>query len=184
MSYVDDAFYRDLVAQFSGWQEEDRRIEDAALRERLAALLHREARLLDQGRFEDWLGLFSADCLYWVPGSPDGDPRREVAICFDDRRRLEDRIFRLRTGYAWSQVPASRTVRHLTNMEVFRIERFPGVMMRSNFSIAELRAGERRSVPGWTAHHLVEREGRWQIRVKQVNLLEVEQNLRNLSFIL
>ena len=38
---------------------------------------------------------------------------------FDDRRRLEDRVYRLRTGFAWSQAPASRTVRLITNVEVF-----------------------------------------------------------------
>jgi hypothetical protein len=43
------------------------------------------------------------NAFYWVPATPQGgDPRREVAILFDDRRRMEDRIYRLRTGYAWS----------------------------------------------------------------------------------
>ena len=53
-------------------------------------------------------------------GTPEaGDPRREIAISFDDRRRMEDRIYRLRTGYAWSQAPKSRTVRMVSNVEVF-----------------------------------------------------------------
>ena len=52
-----------------------------------------------------------------------GDPRREIAISFDDRRRMEDRIYRLRTGYAWSQAPKSRTVRMISNVEVFATDR-------------------------------------------------------------
>ena len=118
--YVGDAFYRDLAAAFTDWAREDRAVADPALRDRCAQLLAREARLLDERKFEDWLGLFAPECLYWVPGTPGGDPRKEVAVCFDDRRSLEGRVYRLRTGYAWSQVPASRTARVVGNVEVFR----------------------------------------------------------------
>ena len=82
--------------------------------------LFREARLLDEGKMEDWLELFSSECLYWIPITPGGgNPLKEVSTAFDDRRRLEDRIYRLRTGYAWSQIPASRTIRMLSNIEVW-----------------------------------------------------------------
>jgi 3-phenylpropionate/cinnamic acid dioxygenase small subunit len=37
--------------------------------------------------------------------------RREVAVTFGDRRRTEDRVYRFRIAYAWSQAPPSRTVR-------------------------------------------------------------------------
>src|SRR3954468_826290 len=115
LSYVDDAFYRDLAAQFVDWQREDRRSLDPVLLESCRAMLHQEARLLDEGRFEDWLALFAAECLFWIPGSAGGGPRRKIAIAFDDRRQLEGRIYRLRTGYAWSQVPQSRTSRIVSN---------------------------------------------------------------------
>jgi len=141
-------------------------------------LLEREARLLDQGRFEEWLGLFSAECLYWVPATPaGGDPRREVAVAFDDRRRLEDRIYRLRTGSAWSQTPASRTVRMVTNVEVFGNR-----MVRANFLISEFRAGETRPWSGWYGYRL--KTDALQIEVKQVNLIDCDQNLRNPSIVL
>ena len=118
--YVTDAFYRELVASFTDWQRDDLAIADAAERERFRALIEREARLLDQLDFDDWLAMYSPECIYWVPGTPDaGDPRREIAMSFDDRRRMEDRIYRLRTGYAWSQAPKSRTVRMISNVEVF-----------------------------------------------------------------
>src|SRR5688572_32710534 len=117
MSYVDEAFYEELVRGFSAWPEDES--TDPVLRGQCRALLHREARLLDQRRFEDWLKLYSATCIYWVPATAGGDPRREVAVAFDDRRRLEDRVYRLRSGHAWSQTPASRTVRLVSNVEVF-----------------------------------------------------------------
>jgi len=101
--YVNDALYQELVDGFSDWQRDDRAIRDPSEREQFRALLEREARLLDQLRFDEWLAMYAPECIYWVPGTPEaGDPRREIAISFDDRRRMEDRIYRLRTGYAWS----------------------------------------------------------------------------------
>jgi len=37
--------------------------------------------------------------------------RREAAVAFGDRHRTEDRVYRFRIAYAWSQAPPSRTVR-------------------------------------------------------------------------
>ena len=109
--YVNDALYRDLIANFSDWQDDARAVTDVAVRDEFRRLLEREARLLDQLRYDDWLAMYAPECVYWVPSTPNaGDPRREIAVMFDDRRRLEDRVYRLRTGFAWSQAPASRTV--------------------------------------------------------------------------
>jgi benzoate/toluate 1,2-dioxygenase beta subunit len=183
--YVSDAFYQELVESFTGWQRDDLAIADPAVRDACRQLLEREARLLDQLRYEDWLTLFARECAYWVPTTPNaGDPRREVAITFDDRRRLEDRIFRLRTGYAWSQAPASRTVRLVTNVEVFSTGRDDIRMVRSNFLVTEFWGDETRILSGWCGHRLRRQDARWEILAKQVNLLECDQNLRNPSIIL
>ncbi len=183
MSYIDQAFYDALVQRFSSWPDEP--AADASLREQCTALLLREARLLDQGRFEDWLAMYSERCVYWVPGTPGGDPRREVATAFDDRRRLEDRIYRLRTGHAWSQAPASRTVRMVSNVEVFRErDNVEAVMLRSNFLMSDFRSGETRFWSGWCGHQLRRTAAGWEIEVRQVNLIDCDQNLRNPSLIL
>jgi len=181
VSYVDQAFYDELVHGFANWP--DAALADAETHQRCRMLLEREARLLDQGRFEDWLAMYSAQCIYWVPATPGGDPRREVAVAFDDRRRLEDRVYRLRTGHAWSQSPASRTVRLVGNVEVFpwKEER---LLVRSNFLTTDFRTGETRFWSGWCGHRLRLRAGRCEIEVRQVNLIDCDQNLRNPSIIL
>jgi 3-phenylpropionate/cinnamic acid dioxygenase small subunit len=183
--YVSDALYRDLIANFSDWQRDERAVADPAVRDFFRSLLEREARLLDQLRYEDWLALLARECIYWVPSTPNGgDPRREIAVMFDDRRRLEDRVYRLRTGFAWSQAPASRTVRLITNVEVFATDSDAARMVRSNFLITEFWGDETRILSGWCGYRVVQQDGRWEIQAKQVNLLECDQCIRNPSIIL
>lgn len=183
--YIDDDFYRDLVDDFADWQRDDSEIVDPGVRDSCGRFLAREARLLDAGRYDDWLALFAPECLYWVPASAGGgDPRREVAIAFDDRRRLEDRVFRLDSPYAWSQQPASRTSRIVSNVEVFATADDDTVMVRSSFLVTEFHAGDYRTWAGWTGHRLRRAGDSWEILVKQVNLINYDQNLRNPSIAL
>ena len=183
--YVTDALYRELIENFSGWQDDAYAVTDVAVRDEFRRLLEREARFLDQLRYDDWLSMYAAECVYWVPSTPKaGDPRREIAIMFDDRRRLEDRIYRMRTGFAWSQAPASRTVRLVTNVEVFSTVRDDARMVRSNFMISEFWGDETRQLSGWAAHRVVRDYAGWKIQTKQVNLIECDQSIRNPSIIL
>ena len=183
--YITDAFYRELVAAFKDWQRDELAVLDPAERDRFRALVEREARLLDRLDFDPWLAMYSPECIYWVPSTPDGgDPRREISISFDDRRRMEDRIYRLRTGYAWSQAPKSRTVRMISNVEVFKAADANKRMVRSNFLIGEFRPDGVRYLTGWCGHRFVEEGGRWLIEVRQVNLIDCDQNLRNPSIVI
>jgi benzoate/toluate 1,2-dioxygenase beta subunit len=183
--YVGDDFYQALVDNFTGWQTDDAEITDPALRDSCRRLLEKEARLLDQDRLDDWLALYAPECLYWVPATPHGgDPRREIAVCFDDRRRLEDRIFRLDNDFAWSQQPRSRTARLISNTTVYSTGVAAEFMVRSTFFTSEFQAGDNRTYTGWYGHRIREQGDGWEILVKQVNLIDCDQNLRNLSVIL
>ena len=185
--YISDALYRELIEHFSGWQDDKRAVADAAVRDQFRRLLEREARLLDQLRYDEWLAMYSPECVYWVPSTPAaGDPRREISIMFDDRRRLEDRVFRLRTGFAWSQAPASRTVRLISNVEVFSTALEDARMLRSNFLISEFWGDETRLLAGWAGYRVVrgnDGDG-WKIKAKQVNLIDCDQSIRNPSIIM
>ena len=57
--YITDAFYSELVDDFSDWQIEDRAVTDATERDRFRQLIEREARILDNLLFDDWLKLFA-----------------------------------------------------------------------------------------------------------------------------
>jgi 3-phenylpropionate/cinnamic acid dioxygenase small subunit len=183
--YVNDALYDEVIEAFTNWQRDDLAVTDHVERDLFRRLIEEEARLLDNDRLEDWLKLFAPECIYWAPATvTGGDPRREVAISFDDRRRMEDRVYRLRTGFAWSQKPKSRTVRLVSNVEVFRTAKQNVRMVRSNFLISEFRGFETRYLPGWTGHRYVEQNGRWEIQARQVNLLECDQCIRNPSIVI
>jgi 3-phenylpropionate/cinnamic acid dioxygenase small subunit len=183
--YVTEELYRELVETFTNWQREEVAIEVPQERDRFRLLIEREARLLDELRFDEWLAVYAPECIYWVPGTPGGgDPRREIAISFDDRRRMEDRIYRLRTGYAWSQAPKSRTVRMISNVEVFATKDSAARMVRSNFLISEFRVDGTRFLSGWCGHRFVQSADRWLIQVRQVNLIDCDRNLRNPSIII
>jgi 3-phenylpropionate/cinnamic acid dioxygenase small subunit len=183
--YVNEQLYQSLVESFTDWQRDDLAIVQPDVRDHFRMLIEREARLLDQLRFDEWLAMYAPECIYWVPGTPEaGDPRREIAISFDDRRRMEDRIYRLRTGYAWSQAPKSRTVRMISNVEVFATAESTARMVRSNFLISEFRVDGTRYLSGWCGHRFTQAAGGWEIQVRQVNLIDCDQNLRNPSIVL
>src|ERR1700730_2891660 len=101
--------------------------------------LYREARLLDERRFREWLELFTDDVRYWMPGrstrypkvskaivifDPDRDREgglsreNELSILDETKETLGRRIARLETGMAWAEDPPSRTRHLLSNIEV------------------------------------------------------------------
>lgn len=86
-------------------------------------LLVAEAAMLDSGRFEDWLALFTDDIQYVAPirviqksGLP--DVVDETGWFDDNRASLELRVHRLETGVAWAEDPRSMTRRFVTNLRI------------------------------------------------------------------
>lgn len=75
-----------------------------------------EARLLDEGRENEWLDLLDEELLYQVPIRSATEPRtdefKSVGYRMNDTKtHMETRISRLNTGIAYSEVPPSRTMR-------------------------------------------------------------------------
>ena len=180
--YVNDALYERLTALESMWKNPG---EPPAreLGEACERLIKREARLLDDGEFERWLELFSRECIYWIPVRRGNDPRREITGEFHDRRRLRDRVARLRTGSAYSQIPPTRTCRLLSNLEIFT-SRTDELAARANFVIQTYRLGVHRALAGWCGYLFVPEQGAWKIALKQINLLDCDEGQENNSFFL
>ena len=75
----------------------------------LAKFVVREARLLDEKRFDEWYELFADDGFYWVPAvHGQKDPRLENSLAYEDKFLLKLRVERLKSPQAFSQQPRSR----------------------------------------------------------------------------
>ena len=98
--------------------------ENLMLRLAVEHFLFEEVALLDAWRLEEWLALFTEDCLYVVPTTdlPDGDPKRDLVFIDDNLVRLRGRVTRLLSRYAHREYPFSRTRRMITNVRLTRID--------------------------------------------------------------
>ena len=65
--YVTDAFYAQLVSDFTDWQSDERAVADYVERDRFRMLIEREARLLDHLDYDAWLAMLTPECVYWAP---------------------------------------------------------------------------------------------------------------------
>jgi len=138
--------------------------------------LVREARLLDEGRFDEWLALFRADAWYWVPSQPNQtNPRDTFSLMYDDRRLLETRVRRLASPRIYSQEPRSRTSRMVGNVTIEEIAQDQTtVTVRSKFQLVEYRRETQRIFAGNYLHHLVLGKAGIQIAWKRVELLNCD----------
>jgi benzoate/toluate 1,2-dioxygenase beta subunit len=147
--------------------------------------LYREAALLDSWQLDEWLTLFSQETppLYWIPGSDDEtDPTLQTSILYDDRKRTEERVWRLLKGPAHAQIPRSKTRRMISNVMVAALSP-DRAAVTSCFSIHESRKDQQRVFVGQYLHHLVLEAGSWRIAMKKVQLLNNDQPIFNLSFV-
>ena len=136
-------------------------------------LLH-EARLLDDGKFDDWLALFTPEAWYWVPSEPDqADPVETVSLIYDDRRLLETRVRRLASPRMYSQEPRSRTSRMIGNVSIEESGKTL-CTVRSKFIMIEYRREQQRLFGGTALHRLVQADGRIMIAWKRVDLVNCD----------
>jgi benzoate/toluate 1,2-dioxygenase subunit beta len=102
------------------------------------AFLYREARLLDDRAWDEWLTCYAPDVTYWMPAWDDDDrltedPQSQISlIYYPDRDGLEDRIFRIKTERSGASTPEPRTNHNVTNVELLATR--PGeIDLRYNF---------------------------------------------------
>src|ERR671918_2753115 len=69
--------------------------------------VYREARLADEARYAEWLALWTADGVYWVPATTDpaARPDTHLSHIYDNRARIETRIKLLQTAIATARSP-------------------------------------------------------------------------------
>jgi 3-phenylpropionate/cinnamic acid dioxygenase small subunit len=154
--------------------------------------LYREARLLDERRFHEWLELLTDDIHYWMgsrsnryPKSSKAiailDPDRyveddltkadELAILDEDKASLTSRVARLDTGMAWAEDPPSRTRHLITNIEVEPGNAGTEVKVYSNFMVYRSRAETEQDFYVGARRDVLRRiAGAWKIAGRKITL--------------
>lgn len=154
--------------------------------------LYLEAELLDARRFREWLDLVSQDVDYRVPVRTSREAA-DHSVAFSAHafhmietwQSLEVRVKRFETGFAWSEIPPSRTRRFVSNMRVHRADLHDELNVRSNLLMyrargdmpPELLCGERHDV-------LREEEGQWRLLRRMVLLDHTSLPAQNLGVFL
>ncbi|MBT2538692.1 benzoate 1,2-dioxygenase small subunit [Arthrobacter sp. ISL-69] len=99
--------------------------EEIATLETVRAFLYREARLLDERQFDDWLRCYHPDSEFWMPAWDvddrlTEDPQNEISlIYYDNRGGIEDRVFRIKTDRSSAtSLPEPRTGHNITDIEI------------------------------------------------------------------
>jgi benzoate/toluate 1,2-dioxygenase beta subunit len=152
---------------------------DAATERAVERFLFREAKLLDAGKFADWLDLFAPDGIYWIPSRPGQTDRKGVAsIIYEDRTILAMRVHRLAQGRALVLAPVPRTTHLVSNVEVVSTD---PIVAESALLVAEYRDGERRIFAGRCRHVLAEIDGALKIAEKRVDLIDCDGILGAMS---
>jgi len=143
--------------------------------------LYHEARLLDTGQLEAWLGLFTEDATYWVPLEKDQrDPLETSSIIHDDRTLLELRVKQARHPRAHARLPLARTVHQVGNVMVLS-ESDSQVQVASTLQLVEFR-NEKQRVYGALVEHWLRREGDgFRIAHKRVDLVNSEGELDGIA---
>jgi benzoate/toluate 1,2-dioxygenase subunit beta len=153
-------------------------------REKVENFLYREARLMDEHAYDEWLSLWADDGLYWIPcNDDDADPLKSVTIIYDDKTQLTARIDRLKSGSAWAQEPRSRMRRVVSNVEIGN-EAGKELTVYSNFVLHELRRGKIDRFGGRSIHRLRLHDDSFKIVQKKVLLVENDEAIDNLTFFL
>ena len=164
---------------------------DEVLRE-VEQFLYREARLLDERCFHEWLELFTDDVRYSMTGRSNRYPKssKAIAVLDPDRHREADlatedelaildetkttlggRVARLDTGMAWAEDPPSRTRHIITNVEVEPGDAASELKVYSNFMVYRNRSETEQDFYVGARQDVLRRvDGAWKIARRRLIL--------------
>jgi len=177
-------------------------LNDSVIRD-IEQYLYREARLLDERRFHEWLDLFTDDVRYTMASRGNRYPRSSKAIAMLDRERhteddpgeadalalfdetkatLAARVARLDTGMAWAEDPPSRTRHFIANIEVAPGDTEADVRVWSNYIVYRSRGETEQDFYVGARQDLLRRvDGAWKIARRRLTLDQNVLMAKNLS---
>ena len=142
----------------------------------------REARLIDQQRFDEWLDLYADDAFYWMPLEwNQTDPRLTCSLMYEDKLLLSIRVERLKGARTFSQKPKSRCHHVLQTPQVdSRDAAANSYVTWTPMHYLETRLDEQTLYAAWATHHLSVENGKLKIRLKRVDLINCDAAFGNI----
>jgi 3-phenylpropionate/cinnamic acid dioxygenase small subunit len=143
----------------------------------------REARLIDQQRFDEWLDLYADDAFYWMPLEwNQTDPRLTCSLMYEDKLLLSIRVERLKGARTFSQKPKSRCHHVLQTPQVdSRDAAANSYVTWTALHYIETRQDEQTLYAAWATHHLAVENGRLKIKLKRVDLINSDAAFGNIQ---
>jgi benzoate/toluate 1,2-dioxygenase subunit beta len=145
--------------------------------------LYREAWLLEQGKFDEWLALMTDDVTYYIPNRAEASAIADDAmIAYDDLRALKLHVARMYDKRNPALNPPARVKYFVTNVAV--VERSgEETTVRSSVLLYIVRESDVRHHPISCEYRLRSGADGWKIAYKKVYLLENDRPLRPLPLI-
>jgi len=143
----------------------------------------REARLIDQQRFDEWLDMYADDAFYWMPLEwNQTDPRLTCSLMYEDKLLLSIRVERLKGARTFSQKPKSRCHHVLQTPQVdSRDAAANSYVTWTAMHYVETRLEEQTLYAAWATHHLSVENGKLKIRLKRVDLVNCDAAFGNIQ---
>ncbi len=143
----------------------------------------REARLIDQHRFDEWLDLFADDGIYWMPLEwGQTDARLTASLMHEDKLLLTIRVERLKGNRTFSQKPKSRCHHVLQTPQIDkRDEAVNEYVTWTPMHYLETRYDDQQLYAAWATHTLKLVDGKLKIKLKRVDLVNSEAAFGNIQ---
>ena len=153
-------------------------------RDTIENFLYREARLMDEHRYKEWLSLWASEAIYWVPCSHEAtDPNQEVSIIYDDRPKIADRVEYLESGTVRDMKSKPVLRRVVSNIEIASVDDAT-TEVKSNFVLVEARDGSQFVWAGRSLHRLRGQDKHIKILFKKVLLVNSNQPVSVMQFLI
>ncbi|WP_419914046.1 aromatic-ring-hydroxylating dioxygenase subunit beta [Hoeflea sp.] len=155
-------------------------------RDALIDFVYEESRMIDDGRFDEWLDLWTEDGYYWMPlDYKQEDPHLVTSLLYEDAFLRKLRVERLKGERTFSQKPKSRCNHVLSRPFVDEMDRENGLFVtHTSFHYVETRLDEQILLAATARHELVLVDDALKIRLKRVDLLNSDAAFGNIQLFL
>ena len=154
-------------------------------RDQIIDFIYDEARMLDEGRYDEWLALWLEDGIYWMPlDYKQTDAKMTTSLMHEDMFMLKLRVERLNGARTFSQKPKSRCHHVIQRPFIDEFDEGAG-RFKTNTSMhyVETRLDEQQLLALTATHDLALVDGKLRIANKRVDLLNSDAAFGNIQLL-